>query len=204
VWAEAQKLAQSVGGWLYHDRKGRLHFAPLAPSSTAIVNRYAQGDGLLLSADRKEDSDTISNVVVVQNSNQQTSGEAGTYISATAADTDPTSPTYYRGRYGKRVKVVTNQGVTTAQQARQAAAAQLVIELGRSETATIEIVPDPSLDVLDMLCVHRPATGLVERTLVIAETVTPLAARDSMSVKFRKYILTEDGQTIDTQLAVNT
>jgi hypothetical protein len=204
VWAEAQKLAQSIGGFLYHDRKGRLHLAPLASTSTQIVARYAEGDGLLLAADRKEDSDTISNVVVVQNSNQQTSGDANTYISAVAQDTDPTSATYYRGRYGKRVKVITNQGITTVQQAQQAAAAQLVIELGRSETAHISIVPDPTLDLLDMVCVHRPRVGLTERTLVIEETTTPLTAKDPMDVKFRKYLLTEDGQTIETNLQVNT
>lgn len=55
-----------------------------------------------------------------------------------------------------------------------------------------------------MVGVHRPSVGLVERTLVVEETTTPLVATDPMGVKFRKYILTEDGQTIEPALTVNT
>jgi hypothetical protein len=203
VWAEAQKLAQSVGGWLWHDREGYLHFGPATPPRATAVARYDDGDGLLLAATRKEDSDTIHNVVVVQNASQQSAGSA-TIITALAADTDPTSPTYYRGRYGQRTKVITNQTVTTQNQANQAAAVALVTELGRSETAAISVVPHPALDPMDLVVVNRPTVGLVERTLAIQEVQLPLTARDAMTIQFRKYILTEDGQTIMTSLTVNS
>jgi hypothetical protein len=204
VWKECQLLAQSVGGWLWHDREGLLHFSPLAPSSAAAVHRYADGDGLLLAANRKEDSDTIHNVVVVQNSSQQTATGGALIISAMAADTDPTSRTYYKGIYGTRTKVITNQTVTSQQQAAQAAAIALVVELGRSETASISAVPHPGLDPLDPVVVNRPTVGLVNRTLITQEITLPLSARDTMGVAFRKYILTEDGQTVMTQLTVNS
>lgn len=204
VWAECQKLAQSVGGWLWHDREGYLHFGPTTPVTGTAVARYADGDGLLLAANRKEDSDTIHNVVVVQNASQQTATGGALVISAMAADTDPTSPTYYRGRYGSRTKVITNQTVTSQQQAQQAAAIALVTELGRSETAAISVVPHPAYDPLDMITVHRPTVGLVNRTLVVQEIDLPLTARNPMAIQFRKYILTEDGQTVMTQLTVNS
>jgi hypothetical protein len=203
VWAEAQKLAQSIGGWLWHDREGLLHFSSLAPPSQVISHRYDDGDGLLLTANRKENSDTIHNVVVVQNASQQTGTVSPAIISAQVADTDPTSPTYYKGRYGTRVLVITNQTITTLQQAQQAAAIALIIELGRSETATISVVPHPALDPLDMITVNRPSVGLVARTLVIQEIELPLTARDAMGIQFRKYILTENGQTVQTTVAVN-
>ena len=203
VWAEAQKLAQSVGGWLWHDREGYLHFTSLAPTSAKIQARYADGDGLLLKATRKEDSDSISNVVVVQNTSQQSSSGGVEIITATAADTNPRSPTYERGRYGRRVKVITNQSITSQQQAVQAATAGLVQELGRTETANAVVVAHPGLDCLDMASVHRPRVGLLNRTLVVQATDLPLTAKEAMSIQFRKYILTEDGQTIDTVLSVN-
>jgi hypothetical protein len=99
VWAEAQKLAQSVGGWLWHDREGYLHFGPATP---------------------------------------------------------------------------------------------------------ISVVPHPALDPMDLVVVNRPTVGLVERTLAIQEIQLPLTARDAMTIQFRKYILTEDGQTIMTSLTVNS
>ncbi len=206
VWGEAQKLAESVGGWLWHDREGYLHFTPLAPTSPIITARYETGDGLLIDASRKEDSDSIHNVVVVQNPRQQgaETGETGpVIITATAEDNDPRSATYSRGRYGRRVKVITNQNITTQQQADQAAAAGLVVELGRSETVDMAAVVHPGLDVLDMVALHRPQIGVVERTLLVQQLDVPLVARDAMRVGFRRYILTRDGQTVDTTLAVN-
>lgn len=193
VWAEMQKLAQSVGGWCYHDRVGELVFAPLLPTSTLPVARWAEGGGLLLSASRQEDSDTIHNVVVVQNSDKT--------ITAVAEDLDPTSPTYSRGRYGRRVApVITNEHVSSLEQAQQAANTELARELGRSETAKVTIVPDPTLDPLDAAVVHRPRVGLVERTLIVDSLEVPLTAGDAMTVNFRKYILTRDGSTLTTDM----
>lgn len=205
VWGEATKLAQSVGGWLWHDRVGVLHFSPLTPRSLTAVARYTGGDpGLLLDVNRKEDSDNIHNVVIVQNASQQTQSGAAVIISAMAADTNPASPTYWKGRYGTQVKVITNQTVTSQQQAQQAAAVALVTELGRSETASISVVPHPGLDVQDPVVVNRPTAGLVNRTLIAQEITLPLTAKDAMTVNFRKYILAEDGQTIMTQLTVSS
>jgi hypothetical protein len=194
VWDEVQKLAQSVGGWVYHDRTGQPVFGPLLPTSTLPVARYAEGGGVLLSAQRSEDADTISNVVVVQN--------ADATISATAEDDDPSSPTYSGGRYGRRVKVITNEHIGSVQQAQQAAATELVRELGRTETAQVTIVPDPTLDPLDAATVHRPRVGLVERTLLAQSITTPLTADEAMTVSFRSYILTRDDSTLPVDLAV--
>jgi hypothetical protein len=57
---------------------------------------------------------------------------------------------------------------------------------------------------MDLVVVNRPTVGLVERTLAIQEIQLPLTARDAMTIQFRKYILTEDGQTIMTSLTVNS
>jgi len=200
VWDEVQKLAQSVGGWVFHDRTGQPVFSPLLPSSLLPVARWGEGGGLLLSVSRSEDSDSIHNVVVVRNSD-------GT-VTATAEDTDPASPTYV-GSSERRVQVITNEHVSSVQQAQQAAATELVRELGRTETAQATIVPDPTLDPLDAATVHRPRVGLVERTLIVQSTEVPLTPGtpenpNPMTVGFRSYILTRDGATLPTTLEVTS
>jgi hypothetical protein len=96
VWNEAQKLAQSVGGWLWHDREGcctsrrwprGAHFgAPVHRRRRAAAERQPQG-GLRHHPQRRGGAEL----------QQQTATGGALIISAMAADTDPTSPTYYKG-----------------------------------------------------------------------------------------------------------
>ncbi len=198
VWAAAQELAKSVGGWLYHDRVGDLQFGPALPTTGRPVARYAESGGLLLEVDRQEDSDSIHNVVVVTSAKTATGG----MIRAVAADTDPTSPTFAGGRYGRRVKTITNQHVGSAEQAQQVAATELVRELGRSETVSITAVVDPTRDPHDIITVHRPRAGLVERGLAVASVDIPLGVREAMRIGCRRSILTRDGQVLDVPAEV--
>lgn len=192
VWREAQTLAQSVGGWLYHDRKGIVTFAPLLPTSGTPAARYAEGDGLLLETNRSEDSDTIHNVVVVNSTNTG----AGV-ITAIAEDTNPSSQTYSRGKYGRRVISLSNPHIFSIKQAMQVAATELTRELGRSETVAATTVVNPFLDPLDSLVMHNPDAGLNERGVVISTLNIPLAVKDSMSIGLRRSILTRDGQILE-------
>ena len=200
VWREALLLAQSVGGWLAHDRTGELVFAPTLPASARPVAVYAEGDGLLLSVDRSEDSDTIHNVVVVESAKTATGG----VIRAVAEDTDPTSPTFAGGRYGRRVTTVTNPHVASYEQAQQVATTELVRELGRSETVAFTAVPDPARDVNEVVTVHSPRTGLIRRGLVVASVTMPLAVTEAMQVGVRKSILARDGQVLDEPIELTT
>lgn len=190
VWKAALDLAKSAGGWLYHDRTGALVFGPALPTSRRPVRRYAEGDGLLIDADRSEDSDTIHNIVVVTSAK---AGIGGT-IQAIAQDDDPKSPTYVGGRYGRRPISFANQHLETLQQAQQVAATELARELGRSETASIVVVPDLTLDPLDVLTINAPKSGLIERGMVISAVTTPLTATESMPISLRKSIIATNGQ----------
>lgn len=194
VWGEAQKLAASVGGQLYHDRTGQCVFRPTGPASRNPVASYAEGDGLLLSADRQEDSDTIRNVVVMESPDGA--------IRAVVEDDDPTSPTYAGGRYGHRPVTIKNQYFGSIQQATQAASARLAYELGRSETTTYTIPPNAGIDPDDVTTVHRPRAGLNRRNVVVATTDIPLGVdRNSptqpMKIVGRKSVLTTDGRVLD-------
>lgn len=196
VWKEAQTLAASVGGHLHHDRRGLLVFKPTL-GHPRPVRTFSVGDGILLGTTRTEDSDTIHNVVTVEQ-------EAGSAIRATVADTNPASPTYYLGKYGRRVVTIQNPHVSTVLQAQQAARTQLVYELGRSESVTITVVPDPTLDVMESITVNRPTADLANRGLVIESTTVPLGVTEAMTITCRKFILTENGQQVDAPQALTT
>ena len=193
VWAEAQKLAQSAGARLFHDRTGQVVLALAGALSDRPVARYAEGDGLLLDVNRKEDSDTIRNAIVAENADQS--------IQVEVSDTDPTSPTYSRGRYGRRVYTLKNPYFSSVRQAEQAAATRLAYELGRSETVSFTAAPNPGLDVDEVVTVHRPRAGLVDRGLVVATLTVPLNIVDGdawapMNVGCRQSRLAQDGRVL--------
>lgn len=188
VWAEMQKLAESVGGVVYHDRVGQMVFALRGPTNDNAVAAYAEGDGLLLSANRAEDSDTIKNVVVASTPDGR--------ISVRVADDDPFSPTYAKGSYGERVFPLVNPHFSSVTQAQQAATARLAYELGRSETVTFTAVVDPGLDVDEVVTVHRPRAGLTQRGVVVASTEVPLSCEEAMSVGCRQSRLAPDGRVL--------
>jgi hypothetical protein len=163
---------------------------PVGPITSDPVAAFAQGDGLLLSLDRTEDSDTIRNVVVAESP----SG----LIRAVVADDDPTSPTYAYGRYGERpAEVIKNQHFMSVEQAQQAASARLRYELGRSETVAFTAVPNPALDVDEVITVHRPRAGLSLRPLVVESIDMPLGAEDVMRVGCRRSVLAQDGVVLE-------
>lgn len=194
VWDEALTLAKSVGGWLHHDRTGRLVFGPTLPTSSRPVRRWAEGDGLLIDVDRQEDSDTIHNVVVVSSEKTATGG----VIQAVAEDANPSSPTYSRGRYGRRPTTIVNPHISTITQAQQVASTELIRELGRSETVKATTVVDLAVDPLDVVTINRPRSGLAERGLVIDSLAVPLTADGAMTMQMRSSIIAQNGRVLDT------
>ncbi len=200
VWGEALKLAESAGAWLFHDRLGRLVFGRRTPTSPNAVIRYHPGSGMLIDAVRTEDSDTIHNVIVMQSGT--TSG--GGIIQAVVEDLNPKSPTYARGRYGRRPLVVTNPYIKSISQARQAGQQELVRELGRIEVVNAVVTPHPGLDVLDMATVHNPEQNLYDRGVTLATTTLPLSVTEAMPFSTRKSVITRDGQMLDVPLSTMT
>lgn len=187
VWTEAQKLAESVGARLYHDRNGELVLAPIGTASDFPVAEYVEGGRLLLDVDVSEDSDTVNNVVVAES-------EDGS-IRVTVEDDDPSSPTYSKGKF-RKVFTLKNPYLNSIRQAIEAAVARLVYELGRSQKITVTVVCDPTRDVDEVILVHRPRSGLFRRSLVVAGINIPLAAKDSMSITCREARLSTSGQVL--------
>jgi hypothetical protein len=200
VWKEALDLAASAGGTLFHDRLGLLNFAPNVPIGRLPVRRFAQGDGILIDVTRSEDSDTIHNVVIVES----TKTNNGAIIRGIAEDKNPSSPTYSRCRYGRRSITITNQHVSSIEQAVDVATTYLVRELGRTETGSFTAVVDPRLDPLDVVALHHPGKEYFDRAMVVQGITIPLRVKEAMSVSLRKSIITQNGQVLDATAQVTT
>lgn len=193
VWAEAQKLAQSAGGWLWHDRTGRLVFSAGLTVSMRPVTRYTPGDGRLISAIPSDNSDKINNVIVATSSNTASGG----VITAVVEDSDPASPTYARGSYGRWPDTIVNPYITSIEQAQQVAALELARRLGRSQIVPITAVVDAGIDPMDIATVHNPTSGLFERAVTITSARVPLGPDASMALQTQRSILTRDGRVLD-------
>ncbi len=187
AWDTALTLAESVGGWLRHNRDGKCELSPWLNTTTTSTQRFAE---TLLSVEKDEDSDTIHNSVVVQSSNTGVG-----LIRVTVEDTDPKSPTWVLGRYRRRQMTITNPHITTYAQARETGRAELVRELGRSGTITWTCPPDPQTDPGDVPTVHL-LPRYNNRRVVVARTSYPLDVQGVMTVTGRRSVIAQDGGTL--------
>lgn len=193
VWDQALELARAAGGWLWHDRYGRLIFGPSAPASTRPVTRYAYGDGRLIKATPGGDVTDVHNIIIALSTNTAT----GSPIVAVVKDTDPNSPTNIYGSLGERPKTVPNQHISSVEQGQQVATDELVRELGKSQTIEVETIVDPARDPGDVVLVHDPEVGLIERAATAKGVRIPLGVTSSMNTTMNRSILTRDGRILN-------
>lgn len=192
VWGEALKLAESAGGWLWHTRTGELTFGHSAPSTIRPIDRYASGDGRLISVKPTENVDQVVNIVTAESTKTATGG----VITATVSDDDPRSPTNINSAYGRHPETVTNPHIGSIDQAKQVASSKLTYNLGRSQVVVATTVVDAWKDPNDVVIFHRPKVGLYERPVTIEGLKTPLG-KGQMSITGTRSVLTRDGRILD-------
>lgn len=191
-WGEATQLVTAAGCELSIDRLGDGEIAPATvAASQARVVRFVAGENQFWNPKVSRTVDDLYNVVVVVGSHSSTSG-----IRAVAADTDPSSRTYYRGPFGARVWIERSERVSSQPQADAMANALLVRKLGPAETITLECPPNAAIDEGDTMLVHHEPLGIYQRFGVIEKIGLPFGA-DRMTLSARKSILTglEDALT---------
>lgn len=200
VWAAALELAESVGGWLAFDRSGFLNFGPYGPTSDTPLLRYAYGDGILGDARKTDDFDSIRNVVVAKSA----AVFGGGVIQATVEDTNPLSPTYARGTYGRRTETIVNPAIRSVSQAKQVAATEWVRQMGRLQTTEFDAAPHLGLDPMDPVLVHYPSKGINERTGIVSSLTMPLTCEGKMGVKCYASRVAADGNVLEVMSMVGT
>lgn len=189
-------LAASIGAWVYFDRNGVCTLADL-PVAGAGVNWLvdASPTGVLTSLDRERSRTDTYNVVVVSSSNAD--GEL--FAPVWVWDDDPSSPTYAgtdpkvnpasAGPFGLVTFYYDTPVAVTAGQARIVGLTILAKVSGMASQVSLEQVPNPAFDALDIIEVLMPpeqrgVSPVTERHLV--ETVThPLAFGSAQHIEGR-------------------
>ena len=173
-------LAATINAEAYFDAEGDLVVAPRAPTDpTPVWDVNAGLDGVLVDVDESLDRTETANGVLVTG---QASADTAP-ISALVMDTDPTSPTFWGGTFGKVALVIQSSAVQTVGQATAQANAELGRRLALTRNVTLTTVPNPALEPGDVIRVTF-TDGRVEDHLVEALTV-PLDAEAAIGLGSR-------------------
>ena len=181
-WTDISNLAVSIGGGtgeLFVDVEGNFKIVAVTdPNAVAPVWDYLDGDsaqlgGRLTSVNRViTDSKTVNYVIAT--------GESVTLASphkAIAVDSDPTSPTYYRGPFGRVVGYEPGRKLlTTQQQVQNAADTFLNWFVGGDDQLIIKGVVNPLLDVNDVVRVRRKRLGIYDDSAVVADVAVKMSS----------------------------
>jgi hypothetical protein len=168
-WKDAQDIATSAGMLLSFDPAGTVVLEPeLDPATVAPQWEFIEGpDCTMTSVSRTLDAEKTRNGVVVVG---EGSGVT-TPVRGEAWDTDPTSPTYYLGPFGKRPFFLSSPLIKTQGQADAVAAAQLPKVLSVGETVELTARANPFLRAGQVVEVQRGRAGVSGKFLVDSVTL---------------------------------
>jgi hypothetical protein len=109
-------------------------------------------------------------------------------VRALAVDSNPDSPTYWSGPFGKVPRFYSSPFITTTVQAQSAAASILRQSLGLPYSVDFSLVPNPALEPLDPVLVRYSNRDAAE-THVIEQLTVPLVASAAMTATTREQTL---------------
>jgi hypothetical protein len=162
--ADVQQCAAFCGMELFMDWRGIYVLQPLPdPSIQPSVFTFSDKQRPVMTrVMRKLTRSESFNYIVVSGESSATNpdGTPIVPVSASAADNDPRSPTYYLGTGGKRVKRFVSKLVTSTGDALTMAQGYLLKLKGAGETVEISAVQNPALVEGDIYTVDRQAAGL--------------------------------------------
>lgn len=177
----------SLGKIGYFDHRGV--FVIKTPPSVAGAPAWtidAGQDGVLVQMSRGLTREGVYNVVVA-------TGEAGDTTAparAVAYNLDPTSPTYYWGRFGPVPTFYSSPFLTTATQALNAAKAILRKQLGLPYKVSLSSIANPALEPYDVIAVRYPkrsrSRSLRTETHVVDQVVIPLDPHTALTLQTRQ------------------
>lgn len=189
-WADLAGMARVILMQIYVDRNGRtVHMQPTPdPKTSPAAWTIEDGPGgTLVDITRSIPKSKTYNGVVV-------TGEgtgAGEDVRGEAFDEDPLSPTYYQGDFGYKPLMVSTPLVKSAGMAQNLANFLFVALLGMYEELTVSFVPNPALQITDVVHVRCDRLG-VDYNYVIDRLTIPLKADGLMTATLRRR--KEDGE----------
>jgi hypothetical protein len=189
-WGLITRVATSIGAVVYADPTGRFVIADAPTLSTPPVWTFAPSSGQsLLDARRTSSRAQVRNRVRVTGA---AIGSSGFTFSATATDTDLTSPTRYgdpdAGAYGRSVLVLSHPELESDAACARVAEAELAKRTGAASSLDLSAIPHAGLEALDVVDVRtvNPNTGAdVVRRHVIDQFTLPLTPGGAFPVRTR-------------------
>lgn len=183
-WDEGvEVLASSIGAEVFCSPTGDfvIRYQPTLASNP--VWRIDTGPrGILVSNQRIRSRSNVYNQVIAQGE----SSDGTAPVSATATDSDPTSPTFYGGPFGKKTLIYTSSALKTTAQCAAAAAAILARMKGMDRQYTLQTLTNPALQSGDVM----QLAGSTDNALIIADSVTtPLDFTTSQQIISRAVVL---------------
>lgn len=149
-WEAVREIATAVGAECFADADGVFRVEPLPDLLTAEVAwEVAAGEGgVLVEATAGWSRDGLYNVVVASGENSEADAPP---VSATAADTDTSSPTWVGGPFGRVPRFYSSPTLNSVSRCQEAAAKLLVDAKRPSHTADLAALPNPLLEPGDVI-----------------------------------------------------
>lgn len=175
-------LATAVAGYWYALANGDyvLRQVPWTrPQVITLTLRDGDGGELLVAVPVLSRQNVFNAVMVVGER-----AEADTVpVSAVVQDSDPASPTYFGGPFGRKTKLVNAQGVSTQGQALSLARSTLNQARSLKATWTTSNTPDPSMELGD--AVYIQARNQPRSAQVLASFSMPVDGSGPMNCTWR-------------------
>lgn len=148
-WTAIQTLATAIGCEVYADADGDFIVAPLpAVVASSVVWEVAASEGGALITPIRGMSRPAANSITASGDNTTDNTPP---VSATVEDTDPTSPTYVLGPFGRVTGFYSSSTLTTTGACVSAATAQLAAQRKPNTTADLTALPNPLLEPGDVI-----------------------------------------------------
>lgn len=182
-WQSARDLFTDHGYDLNFDGNGvaRAIAVPDPATVSPVFDFGSSATNLVLDAEVRGTLEKSYNGVIITGEGSNLSSP----VRGEAWDTDPTSPTYYLGGYGKVPFFWSSPLITTSTLA-QAVAIVLLSKLkGKTEQVSWPSVVNPALEPFDVVQITLGGTAT---KLVIDQLTIPLRAQDSMTAIARQTV----------------
>jgi hypothetical protein len=168
-WEAVQEIAAAAGAECYTNADGSFVISALPDLATTnpVWSVEAGEGGVYIRGKRGMSSAGVHNGFMCRGEGT----EAGTAaVSWLATDTDPGSPTYWNGPFGRRPAFYSSPTITTLASAQAAAELKLRAAIAPNATGDFSSLPNPALEPGDVLRVVHP-DGLRELHQVASFTV---------------------------------
>jgi hypothetical protein len=183
-WESAQKMARDVGCEVYFGGLGECRLRLIPSPTDPIVVELTEGEGgVVVSGGGRVDLDRAATYNAVVATGENTSN--GAVYRAMVVDDDPTSPTYWDGRFGHKPRFYSSPFIGSDAQAAAAAAGILRDELGLSRRLSIAVVPNPVIEPSDVVSTSVDRLRVADEIHIIETQTVGLRASGGMTMATR-------------------